>query len=375
MPPGRPPKGLPEASELAPIFGVTDVRIDDGGDEVCYYGEFRAPAPVVRNEIEDRFRAAGYDVEVTTELGDDVIRARSRSRGLPTVNVVLFLATVLSTLFVGAVGWYYVDPAALARDPLLLFRAWPFSAAVLGVLGIHELGHYAMSRRHGVSATLPYFIPVPTIIGTMGAVIKLRGRMPDRRALFDIGVAGPIAGLLATVVVTAIGLSMPPVSVPASLAEQSGQAIELADPPLLQGIAALLGEPLAYADDRTAVNPVVVGGWVGMFVTFLNLLPVGQLDGGHMLRAMLGRRQATVAALVPAALFGLAGYLYYVRGQALGNSVMLWAVWGGFAMLLAFNGAAEPVTDGRLDRRRQLIGLATFAAGALCFTPVPFTVV
>jgi membrane-associated protease RseP (regulator of RpoE activity) len=375
MPPGRPPNGLPEASELAPVFRVTDVRIADGGDEVSYYGQFRAPPSAVRDDIEKRFRAAGYDVDVTTELETDVIRARTRSRGFPTVNVLLFLATVVSTLFVGAVGWYYVEPAALASDPLLVLRAWPFSAAVLGVLGIHELGHYVTSRRHGVSATLPYFIPVPTIIGTMGAVIKLRGRMPDRRALFDIGVAGPIAGLVATVVVTAIGLTMPPVSIPQAALEQSDQAIRLADPPLLQGIAALLGEPLAYDDPTTTVNPVVVGGWVGMFVTFLNLLPVGQLDGGHMLRAMLGRGQETVAALVPAALFGLAGYLYYVQGRALVDSVMLWAVWGGFAMLLAFNGAAEPMTDGRLGRRRQLLGLATFAAGALCFTPVPFEVV
>jgi membrane-associated protease RseP (regulator of RpoE activity) len=375
MPPGRPPNGLPDPSELAPVFGVQEVRVREDGDEVCYYGEFRAPPSAVRDDIEDRFRAAGYDVDVTSEMGADVLRARTRSRGLPTVNVLLFLATVVSTLFVGAVGWYYVEPAAIARNPVLVLRAWPFSAAVLGVLGIHELGHYVLSRRHGVSATLPYFIPVPTIIGTMGAVIKLRGRMPDRRALFDIGVAGPIAGLVATVVVTAIGLTLPPVAIPATVVEQSDQAVRLADPPLLQGIAALLGEPLAYEDPATAVNPVVVGGWVGMFVTFLNLLPVGQLDGGHMLRAMIGRSQETVAALVPAALFGLAGYLYYVRGQALADSVMLWAVWGGFAMLLAFNGAAEPVTDGRLGRRRQLVGLATFAAGALCFTPVPFEVV
>jgi membrane-associated protease RseP (regulator of RpoE activity) len=375
MPTGRPPNGLPEPSELAPVFGVSNVRVEDDGEAVSYYGQFRAPPSAVREDIENRFRAAGYDVEVTTELGTDVIRARSRSRGFPLTNVLLFLATVASTLFVGAVGWYYVRPAALGANPLLVVRAWPFSAAVLGVLGIHELGHYVMSRRHGVSASLPYFIPVPTIIGTMGAVIKLRGRMPDRRTLFDIGVAGPIAGLVATIVVTVIGLSMPPVSIPASMLEQSDQAIRLADPPLMQGIAALLGEPLYYDDPTTAVNPVVVGGWVGMFVTFLNLLPVGQLDGGHMLRAMLGRRQETVAAMVPAALFGLAGYLYYVQGRALADSVMLWAVWGGFAMLLAFNGAAEPVTDGRLDRRRQGLGLATFAAGALCFTPVPFQVV
>jgi membrane-associated protease RseP (regulator of RpoE activity) len=210
----------------------------------------------------------------------------------------------------------------------------------------------------------------------MGAVIKLEGRMPDRRSLFDIGAAGPIAGLAATVVVTAIGLSLDPVTAPQRVVEGASQGIRLRNPLLLDLIGAALNEPTAYpAGDPRQLNPVVIGGWVGMFVTFLNLIPVGQLDGGHMVRAMVGRRSETVAALVPGALFTLAGYLYYVRGLGLQDSVLLWAVWGGFATLLAFNGAADPVTEGSIGRKRQLVGLATFAVGLLCFTPVPFEVV
>src|SRR5699024_2008093 len=149
---------------------------------------------------------------------------------------------------------------------------WPFALSVLAILGIHELGHYALSRYHGVDASLPYFIPLPNIIGTMGAVIRMRGRMPDRKTLFDIGGAGPLAGLVVACIVTVVGLSLPPVAEP-------GFPIEFNYPLLVQGLAALTGQPLAYPDGL-AVNPVVFAGWVGMFVTFLNLIPVGQLDGG-----------------------------------------------------------------------------------------------
>jgi membrane-associated protease RseP (regulator of RpoE activity) len=279
------------------------------------------------------------------------------------------VATVLSTLYAGSL-WYHID---LAANPLNVLQAWPFTLAIMGVLGVHELGHYVMSRYHGVNATLPYFIPVPTLIGTMGAVIKMKGRMPDRDALFDIGVAGPIAGLVATVAVTAVGLSLDPIAVPDAV-QTSDQAVQihLGFPPLMHGIAWVVGQPLAYGEGL-AVNPVVIGGWVGMFVTFLNLLPVGQLDGGHVLRAMAGEHQKRIAALVPAVLFALAGYLYFVADVA-GNAVFIWVVWGLFAAVFAFVGPANPVRDEPLDRRRALVGVATLLVGLLCFTPVPIAI-
>jgi membrane-associated protease RseP (regulator of RpoE activity) len=367
------PTDAPTPEDIAAVFEVYHTEVADGGDRLLYYGDFRVPVPAARQRLAPVFRAAGYDLTVTTRAGEHVIVAEAQSGGFPILNIVLFLLTVVSTLFVGAVGWYFVDPSKIASQPTAVLRAWPFTAAVLGVLGVHELGHYAMSRYHDVSATLPYFIPVPTIIGTMGAVIKLRGQMPDRKALFDIGVAGPIAGLVATVIVTAIGLSLPPVEVPASVLEQEG--VRLVNPPLLEAISALVGQPATYDAPALVANPVVVGGWVGMFVTFLNLIPVGQLDGGHMLRAMLGRRQETLSAFVPMGLFALAGYLYYIQGRPLEESVLLWVVWGGFSILLAANGAAHPLSEERLGWRRQLVGVLTFAVGLLCFTPVPFELV
>jgi membrane-associated protease RseP (regulator of RpoE activity) len=285
------------------------------------------------------------------------------------------LATLSTTLFVGATAWYYVPARELFADPLLALQAWPFVAAILGVLLVHELGHYVAGRYHGVDVSLPYLIPFIVPFGTMGALIRIRGQLPDRKALFDIGVAGPLAGLVATVIVTVIGLSLPPQPVPEAVVQSTGEAVIFNDPPLLQLIGSVLGEPTSYRDPSLTVHPVVVGGWVGMFFTLLNLLPVGQLDGGHILRAIVGPRQETIAALVPLTLFAFAGYLHLGRGLELNDSVALWLIWGLFATLLAYNGPADPIDDDPIGRRRIALGVVTFLLGALCFMLVPVQVV
>jgi membrane-associated protease RseP (regulator of RpoE activity) len=297
--------------------------------------------------------------------------ADGRIDGVPWTNLLLFAATVISTLFVGAAAWYYVPLSAIERNPLVVLRAWPFTAAVLGVLTTHELGHYLLGRYHGVDVSLPYLIPFVVPFGTLGAIIRMRGRMPDRKTLFDIGVAGPLAGLAATVVVTAVGLSLDPMTVPERVVSQSGRVVVFNNPPLLSLIADLLGRPTGYDTPTKTVHPVVIGGWVGMFFTVLNLLPVGQLDGGHMVRAMLGRRQETVAAVVPFVLFGLAGYLHFVRNLGLNESVGLWAFWGLFATAIAYNGPANPADETPIGWQRLLVGFLTFGLGALCFLLVP----
>jgi membrane-associated protease RseP (regulator of RpoE activity) len=283
---------------------------------------------------------------------------------------------VLSTLFVGATAWYFVPLDEVLSSPLTLLQAWPFTASVLGVLLTHELGHYVMGRYHDVDVSLPYVIPFPSYFGTFGAVIKMSGRMPSRKALFDIGVAGPVAGLVATVVVTIIGLSLGPIEIPAAVVErsQSGASIVFNNPPLLDIIASLLGEQTSYSDPARNPHPVIIGGWVGMFFTLLNLMPVGQLDGGHMVRAMIGQRQETIAALVPTALFGIAGYLYFVRELSLNDSVILWTIWGGIALVIAYKGPAEPVDESSIGLPRLLLGLLTFGIGLLCFMLVPIQV-
>ncbi|WP_224267945.1 site-2 protease family protein [Haloprofundus salinisoli] len=370
--PAAAPADGPSLEQLDSVFYVREVRTDD--DRLLYYGESLVSRRSLLEEAWPSFRQAGYDVRLArTNDGLDVLVAEPLSvgvDGVPWKNLLLFVATVASTLFVGAYAWYYIPISQIQENPLVALEAWPFTAAVLGVLCAHELGHYVMGRYHGVDVSLPYLIPFIFPFGTMGAIIRMRGQMPDRKALFDIGVAGPLAGLAATVLVTAIGLSLEPITIPERVFVGSTEVIQFNNPLLLDLIATLLGQPSDYSYPQT-VNPVIIGGWVGMFFTVLNLLPVGQLDGGHMVRAMLGRRQETVATLVPLGLFGLAGYLYYVRDLGLQESVGLWAFWGLFSLFIAINGPAHPIDESGIGWKRQLVGVFTFALGLLCFMLVP----
>jgi len=367
------PEGVPSDPDVPPdvfepVFDLERVRSE--GDRTVYYGEPLVPPAVLLQDVRPAFEARGYEVTVSQRAGEYVLVAEPRSggRGFPWLNLLLFVVTALSTLYAGSL-WYGISQPL--SSPTRLLGAWPFAAAVMGVLGVHELGHYVVSRYHGVDASLPYFIPLPiTVIGTAGAVIRIRDRMPSRKALFDIGVAGPLAGLVATVVVTVIGLSLPPLEASQPTGGAGAPVLVFNNPPLLDLIARAIGEPTGYVDDPTRrVSPVVFGGWVGMFITFLNLLPVGQLDGGHITRAVIGKRGETVSAAVPGLLFGLAGYLYYV--QDLGTEIGVWVFWGVFTILIARAGSADPVSETPLGPRRKAVGVATLLLGVLCFTPVP----
>jgi len=376
----------PPPEALLPAFQVTEIEETDDG-ELRYYGQPRTEYRRLEQQLWPLFREYGYEVRLDVVEDNDpdpitgVAVTRTRQAlvaeprsvgvdGVPWTNVAMFFATLLTTLYAGTI-WYYQP----IEGPLDLLAGWPFALAVLGVLGVHELGHYVMSRYHDVEASLPYFIPVPTYIGTFGAVIRMKGRIPNRKALFDIGVAGPLAGLVAAVVVAVVGLTLDPISVPGSvLSSQNAVEIEFGYPPLLQFLAWTTGERLTYADPSVSASPVIFGAWVGLFVTFLNLIPVGQLDGGHIVRAMLGERSRTVAALVPAALFSLAGYLYLFADVS-ANAPFLWTFWGLVALGLAYVGPTTPVFDDPLDPKRKALGALTFLLGLLCFTPVPIEII
>ncbi len=373
----------PPPEALLPAFRAAEVVETDDG-RLIYYGRPLVEYQRLERQLWPLFREHGYEVrlDIVTDSEPDPITgveikqerqalvAEPRSTsidGVPWTNVIMFLATVLTTLYAGTI-WYYVQ----IDGPLDLLAGWPFALAVLGVLGIHELGHYALSRYHDVQASLPYFIPIPTFIGTFGAVIKMEGRIPNRKALFDIGVAGPLAGLVAAVAVAVVGLNLDPVRVPDWVLEsESAVSFDIGYPPLLQFLAWATGQPLSYEDPTLVANPVVFGAWIGLFVTFLNLIPVGQLDGGHIIRAMFGDRAETIAALVPGLLFALAGYLYLFADVG-ANAPILWTFWGLVALGLAYVGPARPVFDEPLDRKRMALGVLTFVLGVLCFTPVPF---
>lgn len=357
------PSGLPDPERLADSFQVyeIDASAEDG---VRYYGEPVTESDAVLRRVGPTFRQRGYRVQLQEQMGEHVLVATERSMGvdgIPWTNIVLAVATLLSTLYAGS-RWYGLS---LTEDPVALVQAWPFAAGVLGILAIHEFGHYALSRYHEVQASLPYFIPLPfNVIGTLGAVISMNDNIPDRRALFDIGVAGPLAGLVATVVVTAIGVTLDPIQVTEGIVTQ----VELGYPPLIQGIAYLMGEQVVYSDPQTIANPVVIAGWVGAFVTLLNLLPVGQLDGAHVTRSMAGDWMDRLGTVVPLALFGLAGYLLVFEG---GRAAVLWGFWGVLALVFSRVDSATPLDETPLGLGRRAVGVLTLVLGVLCFVPVP----
>jgi Zn-dependent protease len=286
---------------------------------------------------------------------------------------LLLLLTIFTTLVVGARMQYNFDhnlPAFyLGDDALSIFPLrWalhasnlalgiPFSFTLMVILLAHEMGHYLYCRRYGVAATLPFFIPFPTLIGTLGAFIRIRAPIRSRTALFDIGIAGPIAGFIVALSVLLLGM---PHSKMSTLATSD---IQIGYPLIFRIVWAIL--PSANLHASTSLHamyfpPVVIAAWVGMFATALNLLPGGQLDGGHIVFALVPRAhrvisRVTILALIPMALFFWAG----------------WLVW---AILLRISGMRHPiVTDwpGIAGPRRWL---ALFALLMLIVTlaPAPF---
>jgi len=370
---GQAPSGAPDPQAFRTAFSTYEVRED--GDEIIYLGDPLAPEQEILRATYDRFREAGYEVRLDRYTGEYALVATPREdtgHRVSLLNVALFLATVGTTLYSGALWYYVFTRHDLGANPLGLLDAFPFVVGVLGVLGVHELGHYAMSRYHGVEASLPYFIPMLPPFGTWGAVIRMRGHFPDRKSLFDVGVAGPLAGLAAAVVVTAVGLTLPPITIPESIRQSTDMlTVSFSYPPLFEAVAWAMGENLVYAEGK-AVNPMVMGGWIGMFVTVLNLIPVGQLDGGHMMRALVGPRYERLSMLVPLAPFAVAAYVYLATNAA--DSVGIWVLWGFISALMVRAGAATPISEEPLDRKRVAVAVVTFALGVLCFTPVPIAI-
>jgi membrane-associated protease RseP (regulator of RpoE activity) len=253
--------------------------------------------------------------------------------------------------------------------PLLLFAATcyttlavggpVYAGAIMFTLLCHEFGHFFQSVRYGVPASFPFFIPMPgSPIGTMGAVIVMKPYVGDRRAIFDIGITGPLAGLVPAVVFSVIGLHW------SQVVDTTGMKAELqlGEPLLFKGLEHLMFGPLGPHED-VAIHPLAFAGWVGVFITALNLVPIGQLDGGHVLYGLLLRRSYPVARAM--LLFAMVG-------------VVLFGYWGWSLMilLLMLMGALHPPTandDIPLGTGRTILGWATLCFVPIGFTPVPFS--
>ena len=258
----------------------------------------------------------------------------------------------------------------LLHDPSRFLLGWPFSLALLGILLTHEFGHYFACRAHGIPASLPFVLPAPTLSGTLGAVIRIRGSISSRRALMDIGAFGPIAGYAASLVVIAIGflLSRP---IHAGLAlpnlalsglAPSAQLIDFGQP-LTLGLIHRALLPLHPGIPAFALglrHPVLIAGWVGLFVTSLNLIPGGQLDGGHILYALSPRIHHSLRWLLPATLV-LLGLFYWLG----------WLLWG-LVLLIPAMRHPTVAAEAPLPPSRKLIAAITLLLFVLTFSLQPF---
>lgn len=272
------------------------------------------------------------------------------------LHIGLFLLTCVTTFYA---GMYSTGPRPAMIDQAAFLRGIMYAGPLMLILLCHEMGHYLQSRRHGVPATLPFFIPTPPdfgLFGTMGAVIVQAGGFANRRALFDIAVSGPIAGIIIAIPVAWYGVQQSEVHV----FEPDAASIRFGDPLILKAMVYLTHGPLAENQD-VVLNPLLFAGWVGIFLTGLNLMPIGQLDGGHVLYTLLGKRAHTVAFL---AWIGLITYM--VLAQYWGFVVIV--------ILLGMMGLKHPPTSNdnmTLGVGRTITGWLTMALLFLCFTPQP----
>lgn len=292
-------------------------------------------------------RGNGYEVRVAPESHP--------APSNPLINVLLFLLTVGSTLLVGA-GMSGVD---IIAHPEGFSAGIPFAVSILAILGVHEFGHYLMSAFHGVKATLPYFIPGPTIIGTFGAVIKTKSPVPDRKGLLDIGAAGPICGFIVAVVALGMGLSLSEI-VDLTPAVKGG-ATEFGDSLITTFMTYAVKGPVPEGK-TVMLHPVAFAGWVGLLITAFNLMPAGQLDGGHVLYAMIGRWHLFVARVTIVALLLMGWFLW--EG---------WFLWAFIVMLLGPY-HSPPLNDVTpLDGGRFVVAVLAMLIFVLCVVPVPIT--
>src|SRR5215510_227685 len=293
----------------------------------------------------------------------EILFEQAPEQKFPWLNVALFALTCLSTLVMGtalmAMYTNSLDDLApflgqIARSPWTLVKGLPFSFAIMTILLGHEMGHYLTCRYYGIEATLPYFIPAPTLVGTMGAFIRIKSPILHRAALLEVGIAGPIVGFVFAVPTLIVALAKSGYVAP------TASGIGLGEPLIFKAMEVIMGKtPPAGMDIN--LHPIGIAAWFGFFATALNLLPVGQLDGGHVSYALFGRIHKRISlaflfTLVPLGLF-------YWQG---------WLLWTTVLLIIGFR---HPVTlddSLPLSKRHVWLGWIALSMFVLCFTPMPF---
>ena len=347
-------------SAIGRHFPIYDIRVSF--DLIAFY------VNVDEATLENQFEALRLELKersiypVLKKSGGEyiinIIRTPGVKRRGVLVNVIMLAITVFTTILAGTVGWEsYMGRGDLLSAYNIINGTIYFSVPLLLILGTHEMGHYFMARRHNVAASLPFFIPSFPPLGTFGAFISIREPIPNKKALFDIGIAGPLAGLAVAVPVTLLGLHLTGAVnqvMPEGVGPGGSTFISL--PILYEILAMFIPMP-----ENAILHPMAFAGWVGLFVTAINLLPAGQLDGGHVARALLNEnaRYISYGTVIALTFFG---FFFGYTG---------WLFFAILIMLLGMN-HPPPLNDvGKLDIKRQALGL--FAAFILitCFVPTP----
>jgi membrane-associated protease RseP (regulator of RpoE activity) len=328
-------------------------------------GRLRIEAREAYERLAPQARARGRTLLLRRD-GDDTIALFAEGVIEPTPNNhwVPILLGILTFLSVHLTYVILYEAHDFSLDAILsnLHKGWPFTLSLLGILLTHELGHYIMARRHGVAVTLPYLIPFPlSLFGTMGAVIRMKDLPPDRRAMLHIGAAGPLAGLALAIPITLIGLSLSQVG---PLPETGGYIME--GNSLLYALLKIVtfGRFLPSGGEDVLLNGMALAGWAGLLVTSFNLMPAGQLDGGHIAYALLGRRARHVTWGVLAVLLILSAVVW--QG---------WLIWAILIFMLARQ-QVPPMNDvSRLGSMERTLAVAMLVIFVLVFAPLPLNIV
>jgi membrane-associated protease RseP (regulator of RpoE activity) len=351
-------------SKLEPMLIVTGRKT--AGDVIQFEGRLRGKAEEMFRKIREAFAGEGVtplllegeqnEVRVMVLPGQTTAPAVERPKwGL---HWLLFAATLATTTWAGALH----AGVNLLQQPERFAVGLPYSLGLLLILGAHELGHYFTAKAHGIRVTPPFFIPVPFALGTFGAFIKIKSLTPDRRALFDVAVAGPLVGLAFAIPALLIGLrysQVLPGTTPASLGHIG---VNIDSSVLLACLAKISLGASALEGNHLLLHPLAFAGWLGLIVTALNLLPIGQLDGGHMAHALFGSRKAHGISMVAlASLFLLALFVW--------PGLMFWALIVFFIAGTHDAPAANDVTPVGLPRK--VLGYFTFLLLLLIIVPVP----
>ncbi|HUN23874.1 MAG TPA: site-2 protease family protein [Anaerolineales bacterium] len=399
---------LPIVSQIMAVADTTQRGESERGEKYDwrFRGQLLAPSESAFAVLEREFAKFGYLPLLRQVNNQQVIYAVSTVESkAPRVwlNIVLFVATVFSVLFMGAwndlLYFEQIPPTLLSDSASMLERngyvlthlwlGWQYALALLAILLAHEFGHYFASRFHRSPATLPYFIPLPlpvefNFLGTMGAVIQMHRPARNRKTLFDIGAAGPWAGFVVALVVLWIGIALSRTTI---IPAEGGVAMEgnpliylllkywvhgqllpqpasYTLPPALHWLMYwLTSTPAPYGALDIQMHPVAWAGWAGLLVTAMNLIPIGQLDGGHAIFVLFGKRARWIG-MGAIGLLVLLGFIY--------SGWWLWAGLSYYVIGLRNSPLLDEITP--LDGKRRILAWATILLFILVFTPIPLRI-